>query len=197
MWDIVLSKRLGELNRSVIYGVAVDAAHEYTKWGLGITNPGRGWIMVRSRWLTPNKITEAIKRGDFYNSTGVTLKKLSMTDKKIELEIVAEKKVEYRIEFVGTLRDTDLSAIQETDHKHPHRDNKDHLHKTIYRYGDELGTVLKVVEGAKAIYHVTGEEIYVRARITSNKSHPNPYAEGDSEMAWTQPLVVKSNSSQR
>ncbi|MCG8413851.1 MAG: hypothetical protein MI746_06485, partial [Pseudomonadales bacterium] len=35
MWDIVLSKRLGELNRSVIYGVAVDDAHEYAVWGLG------------------------------------------------------------------------------------------------------------------------------------------------------------------
>jgi hypothetical protein len=64
LWDIVLSKRLGEFNRSVIYGVATDDAHVYQLWGVGNVNPGRGWMMVRSQWLTPNTITEAVKRGD-------------------------------------------------------------------------------------------------------------------------------------
>ena len=31
--------------------------------------------------------------------------------------------------------------------------------------------------------------MYVRAKVTSSKPHPNPYAEGDVEVAWTQPVV--------
>lgn len=196
MWDIVLSKRLGQYNRSVIYGVAVDDAHEYTNWGLGFTNPGRGWMMVRSKWLTPNKITEAIKRGDFYNSTGVVLERLEISDDAIELEIDGERGVDYRVEFVGTLRDADLGAREKVV-AHTHRDNADHLHKTIYTYSEDVGKVLKTVEGKKARYEISGNEIYVRARIISDKAHPNPYARNDVKMAWTQPLVVKQNNSQR
>lgn len=53
-----------------------------------------------------------------------------------------------------------------------------------------MGQVLKTVTGNAARYEVTGDEIYVRARITSSQRHGNPFAEGDVEMAWTQPLVV-------
>jgi hypothetical protein len=197
IWDIVLSKRLGEFGRSVIYGVATDDAHVYQVWGVGNVNPGRGWMMVRSQWLTPNKITEAIKRGDFYNSTGVTLKSLTVTDAGIELEIDPVRGVEYRVEFIGTLQGADLAGRPFADDPHEHEGSTDHLHQTIYRYSDDIGTVLKTVDGVKASYEVQGNEIYVRARITSSRAHPNPYAEGDTEMAWTQPLVVMKNDSER
>ncbi|MEY4642449.1 MAG: hypothetical protein RLZZ227_2443 [Pseudomonadota bacterium] len=197
IWDIVLSKRLGEFGRSVIYGVATDDAHVYQLWGLGNVNPGRGWMMVRSNWLTPNKITEAIKRGDFYNSTGVTLESLDISDERMQIEIKPERGVRYRIEFIGTLQDADLEGRPVTGETHEHEGSLDHLHQTIYRYSDDIGRVLKTVEGTSATYHVQGNEIYVRARITSSRAHPNPYAAGDTEMAWTQPLVVLANDADR
>ncbi len=196
MWDIVLSKRLGEFKRSVIYGVATDDAHVYQKWGVGNVNPGRGWMMVRADWLTPDKITEAVKRGDFYNSTGITLKSLDFTDARIDVEIEAEPGVSYRVEFVGTLQDTDLASSSFTDEPHEHEGNTDHQHQTIYRYSDKIGQVLKTVEGSSASYEIQGNEIYVRARIISDRLHPNPYAAEDVEMAWTQPLVVMKNDSE-
>ncbi|MCG3772911.1 MAG: hypothetical protein JW384_04135 [Nitrosomonadaceae bacterium] len=197
MWDIVLAKRLGEMNRSVFYGLAVDDAHEYTVWGLGEVNPGRGWIMVKSQWLTPNKITDAIKHGDFYNSTGVTLKNLEITPEGIEIEIEPQSGVEYRVEFIGTLQNADLQGHEEANAPHEHESSLDHLHNSIIRYSADIGKVLNEVNGTKASYKVRGNEIYVRARITSTKLHANPYADGDVEMAWTQPLVVKTNNSQR
>jgi hypothetical protein len=197
IWDIVLAKRLGEFGRSVIYGVATDDAHVYQLWGIGNVNPGRGWMMVRSPWLTPNKITEAVKRGDFYNSTGVTLESLNVSDEAIEIEIDPIRGVDYRIEFIGTLQDADLEGRAFADEPHEHEGNSDHLHQTIYRYSDDIGKVLKTVDGVSARYEVQGNEIYVRARITSSRPHPNPYAEGDTEMAWTQPLVVMKNTSDR
>jgi len=147
-------------------------------------------MMVRADWLTPNQITAAIKRGDFYNSTGVTLKTLDVTAEGIALEIEAEAGVEYTVEFIGTLQDADLGATASTGETHEHEGNLDHQHQTIYRYSDDIGKVLKTVTGSRAEYQVQGNEIYVRARVSSSKLHPNPYAEADPEMAWTQPLVV-------
>lgn len=189
MWDIVLSKRLGELNRSVIYGVAVDDAHEYAIWGLGETNPGRGWIMVRSRWLTPNKITEAIKRGDFYNSTGVALSRLRIDEYGIDLAIDARPGVEYTIEFIGTLKDADLQGTPQDIPENLGQGLNLNPHRI--RYSSDIGQVLETVTGTAARYEVSGDELYVRARITSTQPHGNPFAEGDVEMAWTQPLVVE------
>jgi histidinol phosphatase-like PHP family hydrolase len=191
LWDIVLSKRLGERGRGPIYGVATDDSHEYSEWGLGHTNPGRGWIMVRSEYLSPNMITSAIKRGDFYNSTGVTLTELSMDEKGLRLSIEPKPDTEYVIEFVGTLANADLQGVGERI-EHPHRDNTEHNHKVVYRYSDDIGKVLKRVKGTSAQYKPTGKELYVRARVISTKDQPNPYATGDKEMAWTQPLVIKA-----
>lgn len=91
------AKRLGEMNRSMFYGLAVDDAHEYRVWGPDEVSPGRGWVMVKSAWLTPSKITEARKRGDFHNNTGVTLRSLEITPTDIELEIEPQAGVEYLV----------------------------------------------------------------------------------------------------
>ena len=58
---------------------------------------------------------------------------------------------------------------------------------------DEVGEILKTVNGTSAEYVATGDEIYVRARIISSRIQNNPFAEGDVEMAWTQPLQVQRN----
>jgi hypothetical protein len=188
MWDIVLSKRLGELKRSVVYGMAVDDAHEYTAWGVGETNPGRGWVMVRSKWLTPNEIAAAMKRGDFYNSSGVELESLDMSERELRIKVAPKPGVKYRIEFIGTRRGADLNG-KPRELPHQHRGSADHDHRIVYEYSKEVGAVLASVEGGSATYTLRGDEIYVRARVTSTRLHPNPFAPGDVEMAWTQPLI--------
>lgn len=184
IWDIVLAKRIAERKAPIVLGVATDDAHHYTEWGVGKVNPGRGWVMVRAPRLTPDTITAAMKRGDFYNSTGVTLKRLETGQRSIDLEVLPEKGVKYAIEFVGTLRGTDLSASP-TEPPAPGTPGRQSA-----AYSADIGKVLRRVEGIKARYTATGDEIYVRARVLSTKRHPNPHAEGDVEMAWTQPVVI-------
>jgi hypothetical protein len=184
MWDVVLARRLGERNTSLTYGVATDDAHEYTKWGLRAVNPGRGWVMVRSPRLTPDSISAAMKRGDFYNSTGVTLKSLERGGKTLALEIAAEPGVAYTIEFIGTRRKTSLVGMVNTE-----RDTDMPQGRASLLYDSAIGEVFSRVEGLSASYTLKGDELYVRARIVSSKMHPNPYAAGDREMAWTQPLA--------
>ncbi len=50
--------------------------------------------------------------------------------------------------------------------------------------------MLKEVAGLKADYNFKGDELYVRAVITSSKKKENPYRKGEFETAWTQPVVV-------
>ena len=185
MWDIVLAKRIAERKTSVMLGVATDDAHQYTSWGDRQVNPGRGWVMVRAARLTPDSISRAMKQGDFYNSTGVTLKALRIADGVIELEVLAEKGVEYTVEFIGTRQGVPLEGTEQTNIP------ADAPGRATKVYDARIGAVLATVKGTKARYAAQGGEIYVRARVTSSKRHSNPYAQGDLEMAWTQPMVIQ------
>lgn len=185
MWDIVLTKRLAERKTTVMFGIATDDAHEYTAWGVREVNPGRGWVMVRSARLTPDSISRAMKQGEFYNSTGVTLKELTMKNGVIELEVIAEQGVDYTIEFVGSKQGVKFDGEEQREMP------ADSPGRASRLYDSKIGITLASIKGTKARYVAKGDEIYVRARVISSKLHSNPYAEGDREMAWTQPLVIR------
>lgn len=54
MWDITLAFRLTRLRLPILWGLAVDDAHNYQKTNRSLANPGRGWIMVRAARLLPD-----------------------------------------------------------------------------------------------------------------------------------------------
>jgi hypothetical protein len=62
--------------------------------------------------------------------------------------------------------------------------------RVTQRYSKDIGTVLSSVDGTSARYALKGDEIYVRARITSSKQKADPSSAGEFEQAWTQPLVA-------
>ena len=80
MWDRLLSA-----GREV-WGIAVDDAHHFTgEFAAGRSNPGRGWVVARTGKLDRASILEAMDRGDFYSSTGVTLGDLSISKTGVRL----------------------------------------------------------------------------------------------------------------
>jgi hypothetical protein len=163
MWDIALTLRLAELDRGVLYALATDDAHRYHDWGVGRINPGRGWIMVRADTLSAESIITAMKRGDFYASTGVTLAAIGHDPARLGVTIETEPGVTYTTEFIGTRR-TDGGP-------------------------GRVGEVLHRTNENPAVYELEGDELYVRAKVVSSRLHPNPYAEGDHQTAWVQPVV--------
>lgn len=165
MWDIALTLRLTRLGNGVLYGLATDDSHEYYEWGVGVTNPGRGWVMVRAGELEAGAIITALRAGEFYASSGVELVDFRVEAGRFEVEIRGEAGVTYTTEFIGTRRVGDGLG--------------------------EVGEVLDSVEGLKAVHRFKGDEVYVRAKVTSSRLHPNPYAEGDHEAAWVQPVVPR------
>ena len=157
MWDQINIAYLNR-NQPLMYGIATDDSHNYHLFGGQYSNSGRGWVMVQSKSLDPKSIIETMEAGNFYASTGVTLKELEQEENELELEIQAEAGVSYTIEFIGVKKGSNKSEVFET------------------------------VSGTEASFKLTKETLFVRARISSSKIKENPFQEGDFEMAWTQPI---------
>jgi len=189
IWDIVLSMRLSTPGGEVLYGLATDDSHVYhpnaTRGDHEGTSshPGRAWVMVRSESLTPEAIVGAMMRGDFYCSTGVTLRSLVCDGDGIRLSIEPEEGVQYTTRFIGTRRGADLSST-------PVLDEAGKPVRTTRVYSEEVGKVLKEARGMEASYEFSGDELYVRAAVLSDKQHPKPTVPGDVIKAWTQPTVA-------
>lgn len=182
MWDIVLALRLGKLKLGVVYGMATDDAHSYHVYAVGKTNPGRGWIMVRAPFLTAEAIVRSLEAGDYYCSTGVVLKDVRRQGKGFALSIKSEDGVKYKTQFIATMKDAKLTS-------EPRRDKEGKLLDVTRKYSAEIGKVVTESDSLEPSYKLTGNEIYVRAKVISTKPHPNPFLKGDVEVAWTQPVV--------
>jgi hypothetical protein len=184
MWDVVLTRRLTELNLPVVFGVGVDDSHNYHQMEIGKSNPGRGWVMVRAKHLTAESIVKAMEAGDFYASSGVTLTDVKREKNQLSVAIEGEAGVTYRTQFIGTKKGASTASELIPLPNEPGLRTLPHR-----RYSKEIGAVLSEVTGVNASYTLKGDEIYVRAKIISSKPKVNGSVAGEFETAWTQPLV--------
>jgi hypothetical protein len=123
-----------------------------------------------------------MEAGDFYASTGVALKDVQFDGTTLEIVMMPERGVSYTTEFIGTLKG--YRAVSK-----PVVDENGVEIRTTRIYSDDIGQVLARVTGIAANYTLTGNELYVRARVISTKVKDNPFAAGDFEVAWVQPVV--------
>ncbi len=179
MWDIVLAWRLAILGMEPMFGIAVDDSHNYHGDGIKNSNPGRGWVMVRAGRLTPENIVHAMEAGDFYASTGVRLKSITRTPKKLSLTIDPEPGVNYTITFIGTKRNFVLKDL-----------GNGNAEVDAARIGQPLTAP---IQGTKASYNLSPDDLYVRAKIVSSKPKKNGLDPEETERAWTQPAVPSKN----
>ncbi len=184
MWDILLAERLAG-GEGVMYGIAVDDAHNYRALDSKHPNPFRGWVRVRARELSAAALIEGMERGDFYGSSGVELEDVLVNGEGLSLRIRAEEGVQYRTVFTGTRRGYDRSTEEVTAAEN--EENEDAA--VLRRYSADIGETLAEVEGPDPSYRFQGDEMYVRAKVMSTKLKTNPYHEGEYEAAWVQPVV--------
>ena len=182
MWDIILAMRLAQ-GKEPLYGIAVDDAHAYYKIEVGESNTGRGWVMVRTSELTAKAIIEAMEYGHFYATTGVQIREIAVSKEMLRITIQSEDGVNYKTQFIGTKRGFDRSSqpVLNTDGE------PEHVSRI---YSPDIGQVLFETDENSPVYKFTGDELYVRAKIISDRKHPNPFAKGDLETAWIQPVTV-------
>ena len=185
IWDIVNTLRVDKLEAPLLYGLATDDSHNYhSEKG---SRPGRGWVMVKSEALDADELIKAMYRGDFYSSSGVELSKVEFDSEAgtWSIEIVAEEGVTYETRFIGTRRGYN-------DESKPRLDNAGQPTSATREYSKEIGEVLATNTTTSPGYRLTGDELFVRAVITSSKDHPDPSFDGQTEQAWTQPFRGKS-----
>lgn len=195
MWDIANTLRIAGFNGPPLYGVATDDSHDHhgTKTRLA---PGRAWVMVRARHLTPESLIRAMNAGDFYASTGVTLDDVSF-DKaagKLSLRIRGSAGETFVTRFIGTRKGVNLKGK-------PRLDSDGKIVETTLDYrtsdGPQIGEVFSEVSGRNPSYTLRGDELYVRAIVISSAETKVASNEYKYQRAWTQPVgwtVPKPNA---
>ncbi|MFT7678368.1 MAG: hypothetical protein ACI8QC_002358 [Planctomycetota bacterium] len=128
-------------------------------WGdRPVSRPGRGWIMVRASELSGDALVVAMQRGDFYGSSGVTLNDFSSTDGRYSVDVVARDGVETSVQFYGA------------------------------REGGEAGELLYETSNNPAVYEYKAGDLFVRAKVVSDRAKDDGAWADETEAAWLQPV---------
>ena len=188
-WDFVLAHRIAN-GHNIVYATASDDTHKYQN-ALGTpVGPGCGWVMVNAPELTPDKIAEAMNRGDFYSTCGVELENIiwNRTGKSLTVKVKPEKNVNYTISFVVTKKNFDRKIVSR---KFNHKQKRFEREFTVIP--DNIGVVALTVKGTEGTYKLKKDDLYVRAivrsdrKITFGKAGSYP----ENQTAWTQPFLCK------
>lgn len=95
VWDCLLSDGVE------VYATATDDAHHFKEMAANKANPGRGWICASVPFSpSAEDILDAIRRGDFYASTGVEMD-FYFGENKMNVWIVPKDGMKYWIRFIG------------------------------------------------------------------------------------------------
>ena len=165
-WDRMLTKGM------IMYGVGSDDAHKFKTFTLTESNPGRGWVMVRSASLNPEAITAAMFHGDFYASSGVYLKEYEVRNNVISIEV----------DTVATADEMTKPIVREGK-----KLGKEKPGYEIQLIGKN-GKVLETVFGTKANFPVNNDSPYFRVKVIYRHNHPERGVEG--YYAWCQPVFT-------
>ena len=178
IWDIINAYRVGIYKLPLMFGLATDDAHNYHQIAIGKSNTGRGWVMVKAPALSAPSIIEAMEKGDFYSSSGVSLSSIQTTKESFSFKISTEKGVTYKTWFVGT--------------RNNFKNSKDLAKRnSLDPSAAGIGEILGQTDSIEPKYNFKGDELYVRAHVVSSKKKSNPYSSGEQEQAWLQPISSK------
>ena len=184
-WDVVNAFR-AKKGIPLIYGIGSDDTHFY--FDLGTKKAGRvavDYIVVRSPVLTPDALLTALHAGDFYASSGVTLRNIEFDPAKrtLHVSVAPDLGATYKIHFITTKKNFDTS-VRTVDL--PAKKGRGARKAPIY--SSEIGKTISLVEGTEATYAMASDDLYVRARVESNlPSAYIGYFHPETKVAWTQP----------
>ena len=172
LWDAVLSRG------HRLLGVASDDAHHTKRWNVWLTEragiraePGGGWIMVRATSLAPDALVAAIRAGDFYASSGVTLAALEVGAQRVALGVdLAASQAEAAQDWVWSA----AATVAEPP-------------GVRIEFVTRDGRVARTVDGPAGEVALAAVTDYVRARVRLVVQRGG---ETRAFFAWTQPVFV-------
>jgi len=115
-----------------------------------------------------------MRAGRFYASSGVRLSEVDFDSESdtLQLTIDGEADVQYETQFIATRKPQSVGA--NSPYTMPPR--------------DAIGVVVGSSDSLTPRYQLTGDELYVRAVVTSSQPHPDPSFADQHQQAWTQPV---------
>lgn len=139
LWDALLSAG------KIVWAVASDDAHEYARLDDRLSpTPGHAWIVLRAPSLTARSITNALRDGQFYASTGVTLEDYTVDDHGVSMTIAPTP--EWGAKGIAAKGST----------------------RYVTTFVGANGRVLAQMPGASPRYQFEGDETYIRASIVDS-----------------------------
>ena len=93
----------------------------------------------------------------------------------------------FTVSFVGTRRNADAAGTP-IDLAALTPDERTALGRERRRWSERIGETFATVEGPVGEYALRGDELYVRAVVTSSRACADPAWEGQRRQAWTQPV---------
>ena len=148
----------------------------------GHQQPAARRRVVRTRVLSAESLVAALERGDFYATSGVELEDQRRDGRRVTVRIAAKPGVTYRTQFIGTRRGFKAGS-------EPVRNAAGEKIRATERYDTGIGEVFAEVDVPVATYEMKGDELYVRAKVTSSQTKADPYVKGETEAAWVQPVI--------
>ena len=121
--------------------------------------------MVRAEYLTPDHLIRAMKLGDYYSSSGVTLRDVRFDAEKNSLSVSI---------------DPDAQATYRTDY-------------IVSKKGDDpekIGIVAASSTELESSYQLQDDDLYVRAMVISSLKPTDPVWDEQKQQAWTQPFMA-------
>lgn len=186
IWDIASTLRMVGFGMPPLFGLGTDDSHDYHDDTIG-SMPGRGWVMVRAARLTPESLIKALGEGDFYSSSGVTLDEIAFdpASGRLSLRIAPSEGESFTTRFIGTRKGANIKGT-------PRKDKDGKVVETTLDYTlagtPPIGEVLATVDGPAPSYTLKGDELYVRAVVTSTGIPDFPTPLNKLKRAWTQPV---------
>lgn len=185
MWDIANTLRIVKYGARPLFALATDDAHDH-HGNKTRAVPGRAWIMVQAAHLTPDSLLAAIRRGDFYATTGVGIRTVHFDRgaRMYSLRLEIRPGEVLTTQFIGTRRGASIHGTPRLDAA------GQPLESTFeYRGGTaRIGEVFAASKDTNPSYVLRGDELYVRAVVTSNLAPAVPSEELKFQRAWTQPV---------
>ena len=199
-WDVVNAKR-AVAGQPLVYGVGSDDTHDYGPMYAGTMK--HAWNMVRAEKLAIPDLMCAFNRGDFYASTGVTLREVSFDASAGTLRVAVEPKPgeTYRIQFIGTRRGFDPKPVETFQARPPEkalkgmRQWKRKLWETVKSrkievFSDSIGETFAETTGTEAAYTLGPDDLYVRCKVFVENGKGLECANPPKvDVAWTQPVT--------
>ena len=194
LWDFALARRALR-GAPPIFAVGTDDTHYYGHLykeveGKRPTYGNHAFVCVAAESLTPSGIVSAMRKGDFYASTGVEFSDICMENGTLSVEVSKAMGKNCRILFYGTKRNANLAYSPGKEVSIESLAAELGVKKPVPKYVGksrriaelpvEAGIVLYETNGRKASYTLKSDDLYVRAKVVSGKA-----------AAWTQPLFAK------